>query len=420
VSRNPIANPDQFAAEQAVRAMLALPVIREARTRAEQHWRVAYGEAAPTPDDAAFAIAMDEYVGIYLFKAAASDGAHPRFVRNFMPPFRWRGTGAPAEPVPGARMGGDNPDNCYRLAGIAHGGRYRVRVVPVDGDPAHVSFTLTGNWGTSVTIQTLELHDLEREADGSATITIDAEPAGVRPNHLTTAREVKFLFVRDSMADWAAETPLDLTIERLDASAAAPLGIEQMAERAAFRLLEEVPLYYWFQRLSMGKPANHIAAPIRTAAYGGLVTQATAIGHLSLREDMAAIITFDPAGARYCSVDLVGPWYQSIDAHERQSGLTAAMARPNPDGTITCVASTRDPGIANWLDTGGFVHTLPLIRWQGLPPADLRAGPRFEMELVPIQSLAERLPLHVERIDGARRNAQLAARRRAFDRRIST
>ncbi len=399
--------------------MLGLPVLREARMRSEQHWRVGYGEGAPDADDPQFAIAMDEYVANYAFKAATSDAVHPRFVRNFMPPYHWQGRAGPGKAVPGARMGGDNPDNCYRLAGIEHGGRYRIRIVPVGGDPAHVSFTLTGNWGTSVTIQTLELHYLEREEDGSAIITIDADPAGGRCNHLTTLPHVKFLFVRDSMTDWARETPVDLSIERTDSVERAPLSIDEMAARAAFRLLEDVPLYYWFQRLSMGKPPNHIAPPIRTASYGGLVTQATAIGHLRLAVDEAAIITFDPAGARYASIDLVGPWYQSIEAHERQSGLTMKMAASNPDGTITCVASIRDPGIANWLDTGGFPDTLPLIRWQGLPAREVGSGPVFDLAFMATDEVASRLPTHGTRIDAQGRQRQLEARRSAFDRRIT-
>lgn len=414
MTENPIANPDQFAAEEEVRAMLSLPSIKAARAKAEAHWRIGHGEAMPTDQRDALPPAVDEYVANYLFKAAACDTVRPRFVRNFMAPYRWNGT-----EVPGARMGGDNPDNCYRLAGIAHGGSYVVRLAPIGRDPAHVSFTLVGNWGTSVTIQTLELHLLERAADGSATITIDDRPAAGRPNHMTTAPHVKFLFVRDSLADWANETPLALAIERLDPPGSASPSIEERATRAALRLIEEVPLYYWFHRLSSGRSANVIDPPFCPAGVGGLVTQASAIGRFHLPPDQAAIVKYDPAGAGYAAMSLVSWNYHSIEAHERQSSLAMAMSASAADGSITCVVSARDPGIANWIDTGGLIDTLPLVRWQGLPATQVRDGPQLRCEIVPFDALDARLPTDVARVGGEQRAAQLSARRAAYRRRIT-
>lgn len=414
MNRNPIANPDQFAAEDEVRAMLSLPSVVKARAQSAMMWRIAHGQDVPPEAEADFEGAMDEYVANYLFKAATCDPARPRFVRNFMAAYRWNGAA-----VPGARMGGDNPDNTYRLAAIAHGGRYRVTVRVAGSAPAHASFVLVGNWGTSVSIATLELHQLVREADGSAVLTIDDQPAHGRPNHLTTAPNVKFLFVRDSMMDWSTESPLALAIERIDTPTAAPLSLEERAERAAFRLVEDVPLYFWFSRLSSGQPINQVTSPVRTANLGGLVTQATSISRLYLPPDRAAIYRYDPAGAAYCSLSLLGWWYRSIDAGTCQSSLSAAMAHPNPDGTITCVVSARDPGVHNWVDTSGFAHVMPLNRWQGLPPVELRHGPVAECRIVPFAELDDMLAPEVERIDGEGRAAQLAARVAAYDRRVT-
>ena len=84
MTRNPIANPGQFAAEEEVRAMWRLETIRTARARSGMLWKTAYGDHVPEEAHATFEQAMDEYVTNYLFKAAACDAAHPRFVRNFM------------------------------------------------------------------------------------------------------------------------------------------------------------------------------------------------------------------------------------------------------------------------------------------------------------------------------------------------
>ena len=409
---NPIANADQFGAEDEVRAMLDLPETRQARAHAAQLWRVGHGTDVPPDVEDDFERAMDGWLANYLFKAAALDPIAPRFARNFMPAYEWRG-----KAVPDARMGGDNPDNCYRLAGIRHGSAYRVTGRMLAECPAHVSFTLVENWGTSVTVQTLELPDIEVDWDGRFALSIDDSPQSGRSNHMSTNCRTKFLFVRDSMMDWAAETPLDLSIERIGGPQSTPLTLEERLDEALRRVRADVPLYYWFFRLSAGRSINTLPPPIRTAGVGGLITQASGIGRLRLEDDQAAVVRFDPAAARYCSLQLAMWWYHSIDAHRRQSGLTAAQAQADDDGWITTVVSASDPGIANWVDTGGYRDLLPMIRWQGL--AGVGIAPALSLSIVPLSELEGHLPQDIARVDSVARQAQLAARCRAWDRRVT-
>lgn len=411
---NPIANADQFAAEAEVRAMWEAPDTIAARDHVAQLWRVGYGADVPKEVSPDFDQAMDGWVSNYLFKAAAADPVRPRFVRNFMPGYRWRG-----HDVPDARMGGDNPDNCYRLAGIAHGGRYRVSGRVLANRPAHASFTLVENWGTSVTAHSIEMPGIVIDQDGSFTITIDDSPASGRPNHLTTNPRVKFLFVRDSMMDWARETPLDLTIERIDRAAVGPRGIEDRLQDALRRMREDVPLYYWFFRLSAGNAVNSMGQPVHTASVGGLVTQATSIGRLHLADDEAAIIRFPQADAAYNSIQLSMWWYRSIDAHLLQTGLSARQAVVDPDGWMTVVVAASDPGIANWLQTGGNRDLLPLIRWQGLPVGKGAVAPGHTMRIVPNADIDRHLPKGISRLDAGQRILQLNERRAAWHRRIA-
>lgn len=411
---NPIANPEQFAAEAEVRAMWDQPATKAARDHCAQLWRIGHGSDVPPQVEPLFDGAMDAWVSNYLFKAAARDPVRPRFVRDFMPAYSWNG-GA----VPDARMGGDNPDNCYRVAGIAHGGRYRVTGQVMDARPAHVSFTLVENWGTSMTVQTVELPGIDVAEDGRFTITIDDQPANGRPNHMTTNPRVKFLFVRDSMMDWATETPLRLEIERIDSPAAAPLSFDERLDEALRRVREEVPLYFWFFRLSAGHPVNTIQQPIRPASVGGLVTQASSIGRLRLEDDQAAIIRFDPAGAAYNSLQLVMWWYRSIDAHKLQSGLTGAQAVRDGDGLITTVVSARDPGIANWVQTDGLHDLLPMIRWQGLPAEQHGQGPIHWLDIVPFGEIDAHLSAGTVRATPSERQTQLSARHAAWARRVT-
>jgi hypothetical protein len=262
---NPLATTDQRDLEDLAMRVRDMPVVRDARKQAAFLWRVAYGHNGATPEaDALFEAAMDEYAFNYILKAVNSDGNHPRVVIDFMPPHEWFG-----RKVPGARMGGDNPDNIYRIIPIAHGGHYEVRGRCLPKRPSSVTYTLMSNFGTSKTIRTLEQDDIVHEADGSFVITIDDQPANGRPNHLTTAPGVKLLFIRDSFNDWEQETPNAIYVRRLNPPSAPPLTDQQIAERAAEIMVDDVPLYYWFTRLCSGKEPNLLPTPMASASLGG-------------------------------------------------------------------------------------------------------------------------------------------------------
>ncbi len=57
---------------------------------------------------------------------------------------------------------------------------------------------------------------LDVDADGSFVITVDADPAGGRPNHVQSTPEAHEFYIRDVLLDWAATTPIS---SRCNASA---------------------------------------------------------------------------------------------------------------------------------------------------------------------------------------------------------
>ena len=116
----------------------------------------------------------------YALKGAL-DPDYPRIVRLLQAPGRWFG-----RDMPGSRWGGDNPDNAYRLAPVAHGARYELHGQRMPGGVANVTYALVANTATSVTLALLEDRDVVTNPDGSFVITIDERPADGRPNHLQT------------------------------------------------------------------------------------------------------------------------------------------------------------------------------------------------------------------------------------------
>lgn len=410
---NPIANPDQLAAEADVRAMRADPRGNPVRAQIAKYFEIGYGSRLPDEMRPMLGDLADEFLTNWFFKGAASDSQHPRLVRNFMPAYEWLGMS-----VPGARTGGDNPDNCYRLAGIAHGTRYRLSGRTNGKRAANISFTLTNNFGTSQTVALLEDHDLVWEDDGSFVIEIDDRPPDGRRNHLQTQEGNRFLFVRDSMMDWEAESPLDLTMERIGPAKAPPITLEEMFARATRHALRDVFQYFWFQNMVSSIAVNSILPALPLASSGvGMSTQGTSSGHFRIGPEEAIILTWDPAGAAYAAVELTDWLYRSLDYQRIQSSLTAAQASIDSDGLIRTVIARRDPGVWNWLDTGGYENVLMILRWQAMQPEGRAIFASATMTT--IDALRSQLPTDTRWVNAWERAAQLARRVAGYQRRIS-
>jgi hypothetical protein len=389
------------------------PRIEAVHAQLTKYYAIGYGDRLPKECRPHIDALADEFLNNWLFKAAASDTQHPRLVRNFMPAHIWHGSG-----VPGARTGGDNPDNCYRLTGIAHGTEYRLTGRLAGARPANISFVLTNNYGTSQTVEILEDHELEWNADGSFAITIDGSPAAGRANHLMTHPGTKFLFVRDSMMDWASETPLDLALERLGEAKAPPITVGEMFDRATTNALTDVFQYFWFQNMLSSQAVNTMlpAQPLASAGVG-LATQGVSSGHFRLGSDDAAIIDYDPAEAGYAAIELTDWLYRSLDYHLAQSSLTAAQSCIDPDGRIRVVIARRDPGVANWLDTRGQANVLMILRWQAMKAQGRPIS--ASLRLTTIDRLRAELPATTIWVDAAERAARIAERVAAYERRIT-
>jgi len=411
---NPCANVDQRDIEDVAMRLIRRPEVERARAHASLLWR-SVAEYTAGPQMSRFEEMMDDYTFNYALKAANGDPTRPRVLRSYVPAANWFG-----REVPGSRWGGDNPDNAYRLIPIAAEGRYEVHGRRMPGGIANVTYALVANSATSVTLSLFEDRDLKLESDGSFLITVDDRPAGGLVNHIQNKPGALFLFIRDAMGDWQKETPNALRVRRLDTGPGPAASEADMAELAAKYMVADVYLLYWFTRLNYNMPINVMREPRGSGAVGGLRSQMGSQGTIRLADDEAMIITSTSGGAAYRGIVLHDIWYRAIEYWRRQSSLNTGQMVPDADGRYTFVVAHTDPGIANWLDTGGLGEIFALHRWQGLPPEGSgHAAPTIRSEVIKLKDLESRLPPGVQRIGAAERRQILEQRLAAYQRRFA-
>jgi hypothetical protein len=138
-----------------------------------------------------------------------------------------------------------------------------------------------------------------------------------------------------------------------------------------------------------------------------MVSQVYYEGGYMLGGDEAILIESQvPETCLYWSFLLTDDHYMTIDWLRHQSSLNGAQARLDDDGQVRCVIAARDPGVPNWLDTGGNLRGLVQIRWNG---ASSLPVPR--MKRVTLGTLRDHLPPDTPHVTAQERTATLVKRR---------
>ena len=388
-------------------ALLGEPSIQAARQQAGQRLRVLAAAHVTAEAEASFVQALDEWTFQMLLKALNSDATQPRLLHHmYGAPHRGFGVD-----VPGSRgIGGDNPDNDYIVAPLDGAARYELRGQRFGEGPPDCPIGVYGNLSLSMSIDVLDWSQLRFESDGHFVITLGPEAGDGRANHLQTGPDARFLLIREALADWA-QTPCSYLLRRLDPPAAPPLMREQIIQRAARYIVDDVASSYWWLAMVNATPRNTLSTPLGAVGIGGLVTQKISWARLRLADDEAFVMTVQPGGARYRGCVLMDFWQHSLDLSDRTCSLSDRQSRANADGSFTYVVSRADPGVHNWLDPCGLAEPRLMHRWQGLP-ADSDAGIRGE--LIRFDALSAHLPADTPRLTVRERDEQLQQRRAAF------
>ena len=407
---------DQQAVETLAIALLSSPALQKQK---EESLRLFDADPAASTVDGKATLnnALNELTFAAALGAANSDPTHPKATWAYTAPRTWFGY-----QVPGSRWGIDNPDNAYRFITVDGTSRYEITGRLKQPGPVQFSFLLYDTYFGENTkqknldepISGLRDRDIQIEPDGSFKITLDSEPDNGRTNHIQSNADAKILLVRNTFDDWKNQNPLEVEIKRVGGPEAAPPAKEsELANKAADYLKAGTSTLLSLKNKSAFSSAsehvNSLSKPFLRGGNWGFASH----GSFKLGDDEVLLVTLDPVGAKYVSVDVTDPWLVSREHIRANGNLNNRQAEPNQDGTFTYVVSAKDPGIQNWLDTGGLHDGSILIRWQGLPESTQSAdGAVREVKVVKLAELPKLLPTDTVKVTPEQR-VQLAAQRAA-------
>lgn len=448
-----LATSDQLTAEQIATQIARSPIMQLAKAVLKVGWLLAARNtfaAVGGPDQANMA-QLDQAVTEYANQAAIEvlllNSNNPKILQQVNPPHSWY-----LQDFSGARIWYDNPDTIYRFVGVNNASSY-VITGKFDGPrPADTNFSvLTGLGGT--TADNINGKDLVVNPDGTFIITADSTPTALgQKNHLYLAPGTTLITTRNTLADWNTEEPMSLSILRVSGppdslfsqfggfaipglgqlvssnpaltqlvSIIPPLPaprLLQSVEAAAIMLLLGITGQQQYMSLATtdattGEPQgpNVFTDPSRQAAF--LSTQLQSTGYFQLADDEALVLTIKPGKARYFSVPVTNDWTITDNYWDQPTSLNVSQAVEGPSGTYTIVVSPKDPGLANWVSTGGLNQGTIAIRFQDFDP-NSSVEPTVSSEVVKVADLSG-LPTFTPE----QRQEQIAQRQLGYNRRYT-
>lgn len=256
--------------------------------------------------------------------------------------------------------------------------------------------------------------------DGSFELILGGEqrPGAWAP--LDPGADLNFLFVRRFFYDWSGDRG-SLDIELLDGpvdnrdldQSVMARRIERAAETLTF-LVDKWNIGFYDLVLSRNDgrknavvvvPGNDIASDT-AGSPSTIYTWAI----YEIQSDEALIIEADMPQARFWSVEALDVWTKPIDFLHRQSDINGKHMIIDNDGKYRAVLSFEDPGVANWLDSGGRQEGI--IVGRAYHPEGTPTAPT--LKIVKTSELRNHLPQETSYVTPEQRRSALKFRRNSL------
>ncbi|MFP8875963.1 MAG: DUF1214 domain-containing protein [Myxococcota bacterium] len=329
-----------------------------------------------------------------------SDPLHPRFIRH---------------PDSTSKYGAENADNLYHFCRIRSDRNYKIRgrrnsafCFLIESKQGYMQLGDMENYAT------LDSEAMQVEADGSFEITLSREP---QPgNWMELHPNVTQVIIRQYLVDWERDVPADFEIfdlgsEGFPQEAPTPSGVARQLDEAAHFVDTTIEMWNEWMRGYRERRRDGVLAPAELYAGGADDIRYGNDGY-KLTPDEALLIEAEVPDARYWHFQLVDLWLCSNDYANRQSSLNHQQLHIDSDGRVRVVLSVEDPGVPNWLDTGGHLEGIIQYRYIWT-----RNNPQPSIRALPLAELRAALPADHPSVSPEERRAAIASRQAHLRRR---
>lgn len=312
-----------------------------------------------------------------------------------------------------------NPDDQYGVLPVDPDHTYTITVHPGAGTQ---DLTFAVNAGDGVTVdytplRGFNLANATPNPDGSYTVILSAT---AQQGNWVDIGGGDRVIIRDTVGDWGQiHDSLAIQEEGVTPSNALPLLSEDQISSLLATVAEnevrenQSPTYFGQMDVPQSLPDNTFSPIQPTVPFmpGPLLpgnNQISSLGNFSLGPDEALIIKVPDIDSAYSSAMLSNTFGQTAAPVTGTGNLNDTQAFHDADGFTYYVISSQDPGVANWLDTGGVDHGEVWLRWQGLS-GEIPTTP-VQSEVVDIADVRQELPADTPVITPAERAADLQER----------
>ena len=285
------------------------------------------------------------------------------------------------------KIGADNPDNIYYNATIAGDRDYIIR--GARGTVPYLSFGTKANRyatdGTMASTGELDARQMKFEADGSFEIIVSRKPHS--GNWLPMEADTSMLIVRETFLDRAREIPATVTIERIGGPRhPQPLSAQRidrgLAAAAAFVHGTARTFADWAQMFRAAPNAFAILDQTMFQKAGGDPNIFYLHGYWEIGPEQALVIETEVPECELWNLQINNYWMESLDYRYLPVHVNSHTARYEPDGSLKAVVAAHDPGVPNFLCTGGHTCGTMLLRW-----TRAKTHPVPRCRVVPLASL---------------------------------
>jgi hypothetical protein len=257
-----------------------------------------------------------------------------------------------------------------------------------------------------------DAEDLQLAPGGAFEVVLSRDrPAGYTGNWWHLDPRADYILARQRSYDWGTERDARLAIERVDrfvrksrrAPGAIVGDIRELLSGFTPRLTK-----MWLQFQNALRERGMINK-FEFANFGDI--GAIRVQHywqcvFELQPQEALLLETEiPKVCRYWNLQLNDPLFNTIEYLYAQSSLNGHQARLDADGRFRAVLSLEDPGVPNWLDTGGFLQGTVMGRWYASDTQPLPVISR-----VPLGDVRAHLPPETPRVTREARELQIRAR----------